>query len=453
MDGRFFIALDDGPLVADPTWTRFDDTDGLVAGLDISSGRQTLMSLTGTGTGTAYLNDQSGRFDPRNTSSDLFGKLDGKQTMFQLYNPVTGVWEPQFRGWIDDYGYDIDGSAVDADGNPINASIQIDCVDVFDYLAGYGLTPGLDGVTPPSGSEDTIYYAETSGTLDDRIIEVLTDVGIDSTRYIVFSGNVTLMAVKYDPDEAALTVLRDCADADLPFIANIYVDRQGRFNFHGRYSRFEPDVISAAYPDSGWDFQRWAVGDGKAIAADSSRAQMRVLSFSRARSNIINAAIAYPQGIAAADMPGQAYVDSTSITDYGKHAAQPMSDLLTLHDNVLGLDGNATTALFAELMVKNQKDPREALTALQVRAIRPDDSRANETWALLTQADISDIVNVAVGYPGGTGFTGSSPDDDYYIEGRQMRIRPLNPDHDYVELDLNVSPAVWSMDTHGVMGT
>ena len=59
-------------------------------------------------------------------------------------------------------------------------------------------------------------------------------------------------------------------------------------------------------------------------------------------------------------------------------------------------------------------------------------------------------MNVAVGYPGGTGFTGSGPTDDYYIEGRHGTVRPLNPSHDYVELELDVSPAIWSMDTNAV---
>ena len=70
---------------------------------------------------------------------------------------------------------------------------------------------------------------------------------------------------------------------------------------------------------------------------------------------------------------------------------------------------------------------------------------------MLTRADISDIVNVKAGYPGGTGFTGSSPQDDYYIEGRALTVRPSGSStYDYVELDLEVSPYVWSADTHNV---
>jgi hypothetical protein len=456
-DGRVLVAFDDGPLVAAPTWTRLDDTDNLVAGIDINRGKQTLLDRTDTGAATVYLNDTTGLFDPANTSSPYFGLLDGKQILLQLWNPVTSEWKPQFRGTIDDYGYQIN-DATGPDGKPIVANIQVDCVDVFDYLGGYGLTPGLDGVTPPSGSEGSIFYAATTGTVDGRIVEVLTDVGIDSTMYVVFTGNVKVQSVLYDADEAALTVLRDAADAELPNIANIYVDKQGRFVFHGRESRFDPVTVwtgiagTDAGRDAVWRFRQWKVGDGAAIAADSERAQVRVLAYSRARSNIINAAIAYPKygdgevTFTEADIPDQAYVDAASILAYGKHALTPLSDLLVLEGSTTGNDAKAETALYAKLYVENQKDPRVSIQTLTLKAIRPDDPRASSTWGVLCGADISDIVNVSVGYPGGVGIQ----DDDYYVEGVTMQIRPLNPDHDYVELDLEVSPAEWSMDTHGV---
>jgi hypothetical protein len=129
-----------------------------------------------------------------------------------------------------------------------------------------------------------------------------------------------------------------------------------------------------------------------------------------------------------------------------------MSDLLTAADHLTSGAVNAKVECFhfAKLLVVNQKDPREAISALQVKTVHPDDPRAATTWAFLTRSDISHIVNVAVGYPGGTGFTGSSPDDDYYIEGRSLVVRALEPGFDYVELNCEVSPAVWSMDTHGV---
>ncbi len=457
--GRVLVAFDDGPLEPNPNFTALDQGGdfpvNFVAGYDIRVGRQTLLSQTDTGTATVTLYDRGGLFDPRNVSSAYYGKLDGRQIILQLYNPVSGTWEPQFRGLIDDIEWNVDGSAVNASGEPVNETITLNCVDVFDYLAGYGLTPGLDGVTPPAGAEDGVYYAATAGSVDDRIIEILTDAGIDSTMYSVASGNVHVKEVKYDPDESALQALRDAADAELPFIANMYCDRYGHFAFRGRYGRFDPDDV-AAEPGSDWDFTRWAVGDGAAIISDPTRAQMRILSFGRARSELVNAALCYPQGIKAVDMPGQVFADTTSINDFGKHSAPPMSDLLCNGGVVTAARPSGTTdlvetALFAELLVKNQKDPRENITAIQLKAMQPDGTpRATATWDLLTRIDISHVVNVAVGYPGGTGFTGMATVDDYYIEGRQLHVTPANSGYDYIELDLDVSAAVWSMDTHSV---
>jgi hypothetical protein len=453
--GRVLIAFDDGPLVANPTWTVIDQgglfPNSFVSGYDITSGRQTLLAQTDTGSATVYINDHDlALFDPRNASSPYFQKLDGRQIMLQLYDPIAASWESQFRGHIDNVTYDID-DASDENGDPVNASIQLECVDIFDYLAGYGLTPGLDGVLPTlPGSEDSVYYAQTTGTVDDRIIEILADVLIDSTRSIVFSGNVSVQETKYNADESALTALRDAADAEFPFIANLYVDRQGRVVFHGRYGRFDPDGVAADAGTARWDFHNWQLGDGKAVLADATRTQIRVLSYGRGRSEVINVAVAYPANTPPAQMPSQVYADTTSIEDFGKHAAPPMSDLLVERGIFDSTANYPETLMYAELLVKNQKDPRESITAIQLKSINPSTPRAANVWSCLTKSDVSDTVNVKVGYPDGTGFTGGATADRYFVEGRQMTVRPANASFDYVELNLELSPFVWSADTHSV---
>ncbi len=454
--GRVLIAFDDGPLVAEPTWTPIDQggsdfPQNFVAGWDSRAGRQTLLSQTDTGTATVGCNDfKYGLFDPRNSGSDFYGKLDGSQIMCQLYDPVRAVWEPQWRGKIDDVLYDVDGSGIDQNGDPINVAIQLQAVDVFDYLSNYGLTPGLDGVKPTQGADDGVWYGETVGTVEDRLLAIMNDVGIDPTMSIIASGNVHLQAAKYDPDEAAIVACRDAADGELPFIANIYVNRHGQFVFRGRYSRFVPDVV-AAEPGSDWDFTRWPVGDGKAIVADATRAQMRILSYTENESDLVNVAVAYPANMKPAHMPNQVHADVTSITDHGKHAAPPMSDLLTKKGVQTGNNANDETFLYAKLLVLNKKDPRIGDTSIQVKSVHPSDHRAGPTWAMLTQCDVSHIVNIDVGYPGGTGFTGASPDDDFYIEGRDMSVRPLgDSEFDAVTMTLSTTPFEWSADSHNV---
>jgi hypothetical protein len=153
--GTVLVAWDDGPLEPNPTWTPLDQaSDGFppqfVAGYDIKVGRQTLLSQTDTGTATVYCNDHEfGLFDDRNLSSPYQGKLSGRQIMLQLYDPVRRCGSRSSVASSTTTATRSTGPASDANGDPINASIQIECVDMFDYLNGYGLTPGLAGVTPP----------------------------------------------------------------------------------------------------------------------------------------------------------------------------------------------------------------------------------------------------------------------------------------------------------------
>lgn len=460
-DGRVLVAFDtDDPLEPSPTWTRLDDTDNLIAGFDISRGRQTLADQTDTGTASVYVNDRHGRFDPNNASSPYFGELDGKQIMLQCWDPVNEEWVPQYRGTIDGYGYDIN-PATDQNGDLLIADVQINCVDIFEFLAGYGLTPGLDGKTPPAGSEGTIcYYGGVDPlavqAVDDRIIEVLADVGVDPAMYVVFSGNVTLQPTNYDADESALVVLRDACEAELPQIANMYCDKLGRFVFHGRISRFDPAAVIAENPGA-WDFHDLYLGDGKQIAADSQYGQMRVLAYTQSRRNVINAVLCSPKGILETDIPGQVYADPTSIAAYGKRSLT-IGDLVIAEGVATGNDANTECQKYGELLVKNQKDPRVTVDLLTVKAISPDDHRAAATWRALVLADISDRLFLKVGYPGGEGIHSPSDEDAgeaYYIESVTQRVRPLiGSGHsgwfDYVETDLGVSPATWSRDDHGV---
>ncbi len=470
-DGRVLIAFDDDPLEPNPTWTRIDAPGGdfpdqFVSGYDTKNGKQTLLAQTDTGTGTIYINDHKyGLFDPRNASSPYYQKLDGKQIMCQLYDPVREVWEPQFRGQIDSQTYAIDGSAVNAAGEPINASIQIEAVDKFDYCAGFGLTPGLAGDRPPNGGEDGVWYARTTDEVFVRLLQILGDIGIDdggtNTLYVLFSGNVSLQTAKYDADEAALTAMRDCADAELPYIAqSFYIDRFGRLVFHGRYARFQPDDLAAAAGPDRWDYHKWNLGDGKAVR-DDSRTQIRVLEYAHARTNLVNVAVCYPQGTMTSQIPSQVFADTTSIDDFGHYVAPPMTDILTdvpIVDEHHGgpANRNEECLAFAELIVKNMKDPRESVTSLQLKSVHPLDSRAEDVWACMTQVDVNDMVNLKVGYPGGTGFTGTDA-DDYFVEGRSLTVRPLDsssvsdqPGYDLVTSDLNVSPAYWSQNNDGV---
>ena len=415
-----------------PAWTRIDDVNNLVSGIEITRGRQTEFDQTDTSTAVVHLNDVNGDFDPDNTASPYFGKLDGSQIMLQLHNPISGNWVTQWRGVIDDYGWDLHPSQ-------LLSNIQISCVDAFAYLAEVEMIVGLFGQTPPSGSEGTVYY--DGDTVQNRIANLLEDARWPASQARIFTGNVNVKATKYDPGDSILVAMRDAADAEFPGIANLYTDKLGRVCFHGRRARFDPEGTQV---DTDWDFVRWPVGDSE---APGSRAQVRPpLTWTRPRSRIVNAAIAYPRDTstsAEAKIGGQIVIDTASRDAYG-YRAWSARDLITgdhtaEHPSTTGLDAYGETRLFAGHYVANYKDPHSRVEQLTFKAISPEHPQATTTWALLCGVDISDVVELDVTYPG----TESLGDRSFYVEGSSMNITPLNPVHDMVELSLNVSPAAY----------
>lgn len=429
--GRVLIALDDSAMEPTPTWTRIDDVPGLVASIEISRGRQTEFDITDTGTATVHLNDRTGDFDADNTASPYWGRLDGKQIMLQLHNPVSGNWLPRFRGVIENYGYDL---------SPTQqvSKVQIDCVDAFAYLAEVEMIPGLFGQAPASinKSEGTVAYI--GDTVQNRIANLLQDARWPAEMARIFTGNVDVMETNYDPGDSILVALRDAADAELPGIAQVFVDVNGIVCFHGRRARFDPDGTALG---TDWDFTRWHAGDGAAIGDDPDQAHIRPpLQWARPRSRIINAAMCYPRDTsegAEKKLPGQIVVDETSRNLYG-YRSWSAPDLITFEGTTTGLDNYGETRLFASHYVANYKDMHTRCEAVTVKSISLEHPAAEQTWALLAGHDISDMVVLTVDYPGVTAVA-----RDYYIEGSQMSITPLNPEMDMVEATLNISPAAY----------
>lgn len=429
---RVLIGMADGPLTADPGWQQIDDVDNLVADIEITAGKQDEFDQTETNHCTVRLNDTTGLFDPYNSSSPYFGLLNGKQLLVNLYNPVTASWYERFRGVIDEWEYDLHPAT--RNGVSILSNVAITAVGVFDYLAGYDLTPGVDGDPPPAGSESTVFYED--GEVDDRIIAILTNAGIDSTRYVVFSGNVMVQETKYDPGDSALVAVRDAADAETPAaLGNVYEDRHGRVVFHGRQAKLTPATVAADAGPTAWDFQEWKLGDGAAIALDPDYAQVRPpLQYRVARNRIINRALVTARGVDRSTIPSLVVEDATSIGNFGTHPFN-YADSINAGHKTNGDTAAEDLGRSAEFLVQNYKDPLVRVEALTALAIDPEDARAPATWLLHSKADIGDLVRVTVGYPGGEGL-----DHDFFIEGWRQTITPLNTGHDMVELSLNVSP-------------
>lgn len=459
--GRVSISLDSGLLDPDPTWTVIDTLrDSLVARIEVLDGRQSEQDDTEAGTATIYLNDTTGLFDPNDPAGDYFGRMDGKPIAVALWNPVDGEWVPQWRGTIDDWVTVLNPAT--KDGVSILANVKIECVDVFDYLAGAEMEIGISGHTPPAGSEGIVFYedAEVATGTDDpadggRIELLLDNAGLDPALWVVFSGNINMPEGKYDAGDSYLIALRDAADAEFPGLANIYVDKLGQFVFHGRQARLDPDAVwtgiagSDAARDAVWRFRRWKAGDGAAITLDPDCAQIREFAYGRPRGMLVNSAISYPEteadgsALDETKIPAQLFRDAGSILQYGVHG-RSNTELQVAGHKTNGDDGWEQCAKYARFWVSYYAQPLNRIERIVFKTLRPDDDRAEATWGLLTGVSISDIVTVNVGYPGAVGIQAA----DYYVEGRELTIEPLNPDYDMITLALNLSPAI--VDTLGI---
>ncbi len=440
VSGRVLVAFGDTATAPSPTWTRIDDdTNDRVAQITITTGRQSEFDKTETGHATVLIHDVDGTWDQNNSGSPYFGTLNGKQILIQLYNPVLASWHSRFRGIIDEIVYDIHPAT--RSGVSILADVEINCVDIFDYLAGGEFVPGVHGDAGMDGAEAQVIYAEEG--VDDRQIAILTNAAVDTTRWVVFSGNVNCQETKYDPGDSFLVALSDAADAESPAaLANRYCDRFGRYVFHGRQSRIDPDaVIAAGGPLSTdtWDYKHWKIGDGAAITGDATYAQVRPpMQYRVSRNRIVNSALVSPHVLdpdSRYTIPAQVVSDFTSITNNGYHSFNFLDSINAGH-KTNGDTAEEDCGRSAQFLVDNFANPIIRIEALTVKSLRPTDARAAATWLVLCRSDISDKVTVAVDYPGGTGIAAA----DYFIEGWTQTITPLQPGYDMVELSLNVSP-------------
>lgn len=448
---RVGIGLAADMLDPDPEWTYVDSVqNSLVARIEFEDGRQTERDQPEPGKAFIYLNDRDGLFDPNNPSSPYFGILDSKPIKVSVWNPVDEGWVPQWRGTIDDIRTIL--NAATDDGVSILANVVIECVDIFDYLGRAEMQIGVSGDAPPSGSDGTIFYEH--GGIDTRITHLLDDAGVDPDMYVVFSGNVDVLETQYDPGDSFLSAIFEATDAEGP-ASHPYVDKLGRFVFHGRFARLDPDAVIADGPVSPdvWDFNRWKAGDGAAISGDSDNAQLREFAFGRPRDLLVNSATAYPDkeddgaALDETKIPAQLSTDAASIGQHGIHGRTD-AQLIVKGHKTNGDDGWDQCKKYADFWVAYYAQPLDRIERIVFTSVGSDDPRAAATWALLTGVSISDTIDVSVGYPGGVGFVSNR----YYVEGRRMTVEPLTPvesgGFDMVTLELNLSPAV--EDTEGI---
>lgn len=423
--GRVLVALADGPLVAEPTWTRYDNlSTSRCYGFDCYAGRSSELDTTDTGTATVYYHDLAGVLD----TDDLIGL----QIMLQLYNPVAATWHPRWRGHIDD----VDHNLVDVLGMPL-ANVGLICTGIFDYLGGVKFLPGIMGDTPPAAMAGVVFYEDEP--VNDRVTALMLDAGIDADMEVHTSGNVDLNETLYDPDDVILQALRDTADAEFPGgVANLYEDRFGRVVWHGRFARFDPEGTAADIPGQ-WDFTRWDAATREDVVTDV--AQVREFAYNRPRARIINSYLAYPREdengatFNRALIPTLLKTDSGSIAAYGYRGGEA-PDLIIRAHKTNGNTGADECEIFAQFYVTNYSAPRKAVQRVSFKSLASDDPRAAATWDLMCRCDISDAINLTIDEAG-------LADVPFFVDGIGVECRMLNPTYDLVTVTPNLTPGAY----------
>jgi hypothetical protein len=404
----------------------------IVSKYSIDRGRSYELDSNSPGTAQITLIDVTGELDP---TSGLYAFDPMTPAAIALHNPVLGTDHTIFRGHVQRIDYDLYQTET-------YATATVDLVDGLDRLAMMEMYGGQGfasewGDFPVTGLDADIsfYPNDTSSACGTRINQILDQAGWPGGLREVFSGNVSLQAGLYAFRTSVLTALQDCADAEFPGVANIYVQKDGRFTFHGRLARFHDT-------DAQYHIAHWKVGDMAAVASDSTRAVIFSLEYDRDAEKVINSAIATPQNIPEVNINALRSEDAGSITTYGSRSIS-FENLLTAGDPDVGLGygytaaADAATAKFAEYYVDNYSSPQTRVNKISFRSLPPDDPYAAALWRLMCNVDISDRINLRTTHHGGAGGF----NDDFYVEGLHYEVDPLSDAYLDVTLTLDVSPA------------
>lgn len=450
---RVGIAFNNNPLDANPSYTYLTDQAGVsVQRIETKRGRADERSKVDTGTATITGIDTSGILDPTNTGGRFYGSGDGnygnpldpiRQAIIEIQNPVTLDWNAIFQGFVGDWTYDLDPSE-----NFI--SWQLDLVDALDIFDAAEVVPDSAGNTVPQESVGDCYY--TGQACDDRILAAIADtattlfkVSWPTTRLRIFSGNVWLQGIPYPARTTMLQVIQDAGDGEFPGVGIFFVAADGTVTFHGRYARFQVENYTQ------YAIQIWKAGDANAFTTDSGTAVVATLEFIRGKTNLINAALCYPTGIAQTDIAAQLAADLPSIQTYAPRSIS-FENLITEGGQNDGKTAKQETLEYGQYYVDNFKYPRTRVSKVTFRSVGPSEVLPGETgargpalWGLIAgdasrhPIDLSDVLRLTTAHPGGGGFQ----DDQSFVESVAYTITPLNDEFSNVQVECDLSPRAY----------
>jgi len=193
------------------------DVTAVTRSINIKRGRNVLRDTYEAGSATVRIYDQDGRFNPQNTSSDLYGQLTPLRKL-RISAAYSGTSYYLFSGYTTTYAYGYDQAEQ-------VSYVDITAVDAFRLF-------NLANIT-------TVTNAVAGELTGERIHAILDEVSFpDSLRQISF-GDSTVQA---DP-ATTRTALSAIINAEFSEQGAFYIDTEGRAVFYSRYST----IYSAGY--------------------------------------------------------------------------------------------------------------------------------------------------------------------------------------------------------------
>lgn len=429
------VAFTDPAFAEDPTWTQLDNPGtSSVSAWTIDRGRTYELDKTQAGTATFTLKDYTGIFDPTNPNSPFYGQIGPmRQMKIGVVNPVNQQNVDLFTGYLEAWNYTIDTSEV-------LMTIQVDAVDGFEPLSRAEFPPDSTGTTVLPATVDV--QTRMHYILDNFFgWDGTSALGWPTSLRKINSGNVFVLQTVYNPGTSLMSGLQDGADAEFPGVANVFMNKLGQVTFYGRLPRFDP----TSFPQ---DVQFWTVGDLPA-ALTFGAAPINAIEWNLDQKNLINAAQAYPQGIAQADIAGQLAVSPSSIAAYGNRV-YTIPNLQTGGSSGSATPPNLTPEeecfLFSWYYAANYNQPVQRISKLQFTTLDPSTPMGATLWNFMLGVEIGDILTVYTSNPGGGGF-GKQTDgfsvDQFFVEGIHYTASPLQAGFPLITMNLDISPRQW----------
>jgi hypothetical protein len=194
LDDPVLGQLDVAELPGGDVW--IDVSNFLIDGLEVVRGRNRAVDLFTAGRANFRLNNRDRTFDPTNTDSPFFGNLTPMRPV-RISAQVGTTVERLFQGFVTDWTFRY--------GRPVDAWVDVDCVDPFIAFASDDL-PELE---TPVGDGDTS---------DVRVGRVLDSIGFGPQRNLT-AGTFPLAETTFGVNALAHMEQAATSDASFFFVA------------------------------------------------------------------------------------------------------------------------------------------------------------------------------------------------------------------------------------------